>query len=150
LRGVRVLCAVALVLLALGQLVGYLVLTAGPNPGIAATALLPAAAAAAVLLLPGWPGPVAALAVVITIVLTRRVELPFDLVRQDVTGPYAFAVAQLAACGVAAATAVRLLLPSGRLRSPALLAVAGLAAGALTGAALLSLAPAGRPDRRPE
>jgi plastocyanin len=142
LRATRLLCAGALAVLSLGQLVAYLVLTAGPNPGIASTALLPAAAAAAVLLLPKWPGAVAALAVVVTVVLTRTVELPFDLARPGDAGPFAFAVAQLAACGIAAASAVRLLLlPAGRWRAPVLPAVAGLAAGALTGAGLLALAP---------
>ena len=137
----RSVCALALVLLALGQLVGYLVLTAEPNPGIAATAVLPLAAAAAVLLVPGALGPVAALAVVATIVATRTVELPFDLARPGQDGPFAFAVAQLVACGVAAATAARLLLPADRGRTVALPVVAGLAGAALVVAALLVLAP---------
>ena len=141
LRWTRRLCAAALALLAVGQLVGYLVLTAEPNPGIASTAVLPAAAAAAVLLLPGWPGPVAAIAVVGTIVGTRTVELPFDLARPDETGAFAVAVAQLATCGIAAACALRLLLPGARRHAVALPVAGGLAAGALVGAGLLALAP---------
>lgn len=141
LRSTRTVCAAALAVLAVGQLVAYLVLTAVPNPGIAATAVLPAAAAAAVLLVPSWPGPAAALGVVVTVVSTRTVELPFDLARPDDLGPFAFALAQLVACGVAAACAVRLLLPPGRRSSPALPAASGLGAAALVGAALLLLAP---------
>ena len=137
----RTVCAAALVLLALGQLVAYLVLTAAPNPGIAATAVLPLAAAAAVLRVPGALGPLAALAVVATIVGTRTVELPFDLARPEQAGPFAFAVAQLVACGVAVATAVRVLLPVDRRRTVALPVLAGLAAAALVGAVLLVLAP---------
>ena len=137
----RTVCAVALVLLALGQLVAYLLLTAEPNPGIASTAVLPLAAAAAVLLAPGALGPLAALAVVATIIGTRTVELPFDLARPGQTGPFAFAVAQLLACGVAAATAVRVLLPADRRPTVALPVVAGVAAAALAGAVLLVLAP---------
>jgi hypothetical protein len=141
---VRRLCAAALLALAVGQLVGYLVLTAAPNPGIASTAVLPAAAAAAVLLLPSWPGPVAALAVVATIVLTRTVELPFDLARPGSAWPFAFAVAQLASCGAAATSAGRLLLPAEDRRRSTVLALtllSGLAAAGLTSAALLLLAP---------
>ena len=134
-------CAAALVLLALGQLVGYLVLTAVPNPGIASTAVLPLAAAAAVLRLPGLTGPAAALAVVATVVATRTVELPFDLARPDATGPFAFALAQLAACGVAAGTAARLLLPADRGSAVVLPAAAGVVAAAVVGAGLLTLAP---------
>jgi plastocyanin len=140
-RGARHVCAAALAVLAVGQLVAYLVLTGEPNPEIAATAVLPVGAAAAVLLLPAWPAPAAALAVVVTIVATRTTELPFDLARPDTPAPFAFAVGQLLTCGVAAGCAVHLLLPAGRARGPALPAVAGLAAGALTGVALLVLAP---------
>lgn len=119
----------------------YLILTAVPNPGIAATAVLPAAAAAAVVLVPSWPGPVAALGVVVTIVSTRTVELPLDLACPGDAGPFAFSLVELAACGIAATCAVRLLLPTDRGASPALPAVAGLAAGAFVGAGLLLLAP---------
>jgi len=136
----RWVCAVALAALAVGQLVAYLVLTGEPNPGIASTAVLPAAAAAAVLL-PGRAGPVAALLIVVTVAWTRTTELSFDLARPDSPAPFGFALAQLAACGVAAACAVRLLLPGSPPRGPVRPVVAGLASGALVGAALLVLLP---------
>jgi plastocyanin len=136
----RWLCSLALGALAVGQLVAYLVLTGEPNPGIASTAVLPAAAALAVLLA-GRAGPVAALLVVVTIVWTRTTELSFDLARPDALAPFALAVGQLTGCGVAAACAVRLLLPPSRPGGPALPVLAGLAGGALVGATLLVLLP---------
>lgn len=138
----RLTCGVALVPLAGGQLVGYLVLTAAPNPGIAATAVLPLLAAAAVVGLRGPWGPLAALAVVATIIGTRTVELPFDLARPEATSAFVFALLQLATCGVAAVTASVLLLRgrSGRVGSAAAVAL-GLVAAVGAGGALLVLAP---------
>lgn len=139
----RAVCAAALVVLAAGQLVAYLLLTAEPNVGIGSTAVLPAAAAAAVLVTGGPLGPASALAVVAAILGTRTLELSFDLARPEVTAPFAFSLVQLAACGLAVVTAAGLLVP--RERAPRLLPLvgAGLLAAVAAGAALVVVSPQG-------
>ena len=117
--------------LAVANAVAFLVLAGQPNPGMAAISALPLAAAALL-----WRrfrvAPVVTIAVAVSVVFIRPVDLAFDLVRPGDVLPFAVAAVHVSAAGVAVVSSLVLLLrPAGKGER-----VVGLGGGVAVGAAL--------------
>lgn len=121
-------------------LVSQLLLAGEPNPGYAAFAVFPLAAAAALWTRRRW-APLLVLGAAVLMVAPRTVELSFDLVRPAELVPFATAAVHLAAVGVATGTALLMLF--GARRGGAVALGAGAAIGAVVASGLLVLLPQG-------
>lgn len=130
---------VAMLALAAEILLAYLVLGGAPNPGMAAIAVLPLAAAGALWTGRRWALIAAALTAALVIGM-RLLALSFDLGRPGDLVPFLLAAAMLLTAGLAAA-AIAGLLPR-RVAAPGLLGGGALLAAA-TSAGLLLLSPQG-------
>ncbi|WP_037271897.1 cupredoxin domain-containing protein [Kibdelosporangium aridum] len=93
----------ALVVLAVGQLITYGVLSGQPNIGMMAVAAVPLVAAALLQTRRRWVAVTAVLVAVASVIGSGIGALSFDLVRPGSVGPFAVAVVQLLAAGVAIA-----------------------------------------------
>ncbi|MFJ3224274.1 cupredoxin domain-containing protein [Streptomyces sp. NPDC086783] len=116
--------AAGLLTLALCELLAHLFLGGEPNPGMAALAVLPLAAAVLVWRRVRW-APLASLLAVAAVVATRTVALSFDLTRPGDTLYFAVALLELAAAGAVTGPIAATLL---KRRTPA--ATGGLALAA--------------------
>lgn len=136
--------ALAQLALAAEVVVAETVLAGAPNPGMAAVAVLPLAAA--ILLWRGHrAGAVLALVAVATAVGLRLVGLPFDLVRPEALGPFVLSALQVLTAGIAGSTAVAALRSSRAVaaRSLRLVVAAGIVLGGVLAAGLLVGNPQG-------
>jgi uncharacterized cupredoxin-like copper-binding protein len=136
----RPIAATALAVLAAGQLVAYGVLSGQPNAGLMAVAVLPLLAIGLLWTKSRWGLVITTLVAAAAIVGVRVGDLSFDLVRPGSLGPFAVAVVQLLAAGVAmGATVVH-----ARLTGPRIGLGSGIALGVAAGLAIVLAMP--QPD----
>ncbi|TQM85028.1 cupredoxin-like protein [Saccharothrix saharensis] len=127
--------------LAVANAVAFLVLAGQPNPAMAAVSVFPLLAA--VLL---WRGarvaPVVTIAVAVSVVFFRPVDLAFDLVRPADVAPFAVAAAIVSAAGVAVVSSLVLALrPAGGAGDRLVGVGGGAAVGVALAAALVVVWP---------
>lgn len=127
----------AMLALAVEVLIAFTIAQGTPNPGMAAIAVVPLAAAWAFHAGRRWAPALAVLGIV-TVVALRTTNTSFDLVRPEAIGPFVLTLALLATVGVGLSATYLVVRAAAR---PGLVHAGGLVAGAALGLGLVLVLP---------